>query len=139
MSDLNAAATHFEVFCNGVGDENRPMPTTRTANGDGHVGFAFLVVLWNQVVEKSAQMAEKNSCFILGIHVVDDRRIATRKAFQVRHKIRIRQEPDIENQILIDGYAIFESKAHQRYEQMAGTQLLKQRQGMLTQIMDREL
>src|SRR3954466_13036267 len=131
MGYFHVAPGQFEVFSNGIGDEYGSVPPTRTTDRDGHVGFAFLVVLRNQVVEKSAQMAEKSFSFSLGVHVLDNRGIGAGEAFQVRYKVGIRQEANIEYQIRINGHAVLESKTHEGYQQMPPVQFLEQRQRLL--------
>src|SRR6187200_3082099 len=77
MRHLDAPSGCFEMLCDNVNDECGSVPAPHAANGDGHVGLAFLFILGNQIVEKSAKAAEKTLRVILRIHVFDDGCIRT--------------------------------------------------------------
>ena len=106
------------MFTDGIGNEHRPVPASGTADRNRYVGFALFLVLRKKKIDKSIDMIEEFVSDLMRVHILDNGGIIACVRFQMRNKVRIRQEPDIENQIRIDRYAILEPEAHQRDQQM---------------------
>src|SRR5215471_3892901 len=99
MGDPDAIAKRFEVLSDGIRDEHRAMTTSRAADRDRYVGFSFLLVLRNEEIQESFETPEKLRSLRLFIHERDDRRIFAVEWLEMRHKVRIRQEPDVKDEI----------------------------------------
>src|SRR5215813_8979522 len=114
------------------------MPPACAADGNGDVGFAFLLVLWKKKVDELVHMIEELPCRFMRIHVLDNLWIRAGKWFQVRYKIRIRQKSNVEYQIRIDRNAVLESKADKRYQKMLRLLFFEKPHRVLPQFMNRE-
>src|SRR5262249_22973922 len=96
MRNFDAIIPILKMLGDRVRNEYRPMPPARAANGDGDVGFAFLLILRKKKVDEAINVIEKLYSRFMRVHVLDDGRIGARIRFQIRNKIRIRQESDVE-------------------------------------------
>ena len=138
MRHFHPVASIAQMLADGIRNEYRPMPTARTANRKSDVRLALFFILRKQEVDERIHVLQKIPRLVVRIHVVDNRLIGPGVRLQVGNEIRVRQKADIENQIRVDRNAVFESKTHERHEQMLRLPLLKQPDGMLPQFVNRE-
>src|SRR5262245_30336221 len=118
MGNLDTIFLLAQMFTNRVSDKHGAMAPTGPAYANRHEVYAFFFVLRKKKVDKGVDVIQELRRSLMGIHVLNDGRIRSGVGFQMRHKIRIRQEPDVKDQIRIDGNTVLEPKAHERYEQM---------------------
>src|SRR5689334_18390175 len=113
MGNFDPVISAAYMACDRVCDEYRAVPAAGTANRYRHVRLALLFILGKQEIDERVDVIEELVCRFVGIHVLNDRRIGARVRLQMRDEVRIRQEPDVEDQIRIYGNAILEPETYE--------------------------
>src|SRR5436190_9969442 len=88
------------------GDHHRAMSAARTPDANGQIAFALGDIVWQYVAQVAFEPFDE---LLSGGVLLHERRhgpVAARPPAQCRYEMRIRETPDVEHQVGIDGYAV---------------------------------
>ena len=120
-------------------DRHRAVPSARAADRYHQVRFPLRQVLRQEVVEQRVQPLVEGVELAVAVDEVDHTAVVAGERPQVRLVVGVGQEAHVEQEIGGTRRAILEAEAHKRDQQVLRFSLLKQPDGMLPQLVNREL
>ena len=114
MSGVDVIARLREVLTSHGGECDAAMLTSRAAHADGEVLLALLDVAGNDLIEQGVPALEKTLGLGLLEYELGDLAIETRLGTQLLVVVRIGKEAYVDDDIGIDGRAVFETEGVDR-------------------------
>src|SRR5919107_2504920 len=102
-----------------LGYHDGAVPPARTADANGEVRLALLLVSGQQVVEQRGEAGVELADAVGGLHVAHHVRVEAGLLPELRLVVRVREEADVEGQVGVPRRAVLEAEGHEGHRQLA--------------------
>src|SRR5215470_17817771 len=116
MHDLHAVSRLAEVVAHVLSDHHRSVLSPGATERDRQITLPFPDIVRQKVHQQLRDAIDELLRLGEGTDVLGYPRMPPGQRAELRHKMRIRQKPDVEDQVGILRYSMFETKAYARYE-----------------------
>ena len=140
MDGLDLVSLLGQSLAHLFGDHYRTVLAASAAKGYREVALSFFNVVWQQKQQQLRDAIQELCCLGELADVLGHLGMAAGQMPELRHEVRIGQEPDVENQVGFERYTVLIAKTDGRDHQiLVRTAALKLLQDVSAQLMDLSL